>query len=125
MPETYDHARPIADVTLDNAFSPSWLPRSVRRSEQLGKPAKSLQRLQASLFEHGHFIARRQRSLVKQCADLAVELPDAPAATERLGMVELPGFPFLDLQQPDVVRPRERKRLNETAVATGDSSDGV
>ena len=57
--------------------------------------------------EHGGFVAREEGALVKERADLPVELAHAPAAAQGFLLVETAGGFVLHGEELDVVRPRE------------------
>jgi hypothetical protein len=65
--------------------------------------------------EHGGFVSGKQGALVKEGADLAVELADAPPATQGFVFVEAAGIFVLHGEELDVVRPREREAGGEGA----------
>ena len=67
-------------------------------------------RLCRSTFgEHLRFIPGKSGALVEERIDLAIELPHAPAAAQRFGLVKLSRLFAFHREQPDVGRPWEKK----------------
>ena len=70
-----------------------------------------------TFHQHRRFVFRQCRALVKLRVDLPVKLPNRPAARQRLANVELARVRIPHPQQPDVMRPRQRKGVGNRAEA--------
>jgi hypothetical protein len=62
-----------------------------------------------TFHQHRLFIFRQCRALVKLRVDLPVKLPNRPAARQRFARVKLARVRIPHPQQPNVMRPRQRK----------------
>ena len=69
----------------------------------------------SALAEHFCFVSRQRGPLVEERIDLAIELPNAPAAAQRFGLVKFSRRFAGYGKKPDVSRPRQREMRREIA----------